>query len=98
MRESQSGLRQLYQTISDLDFLLSQTRPQSEDDKSLVALQSAYGEGWLSLPDYLTALQIRAATVETYYRQLSDYYDAIFTLENLTGVRFLTFSEAKEEN
>lgn len=98
LRESQSGLRQLYQTISDLDFLLSQTRPQSEDDKSLVALQSAYGEGWLSLPDYLTALQIRAATVETYYRQLSDYYDAIFTLENLTGVRFLTFSEAKEEN
>ena len=98
LREAGSRLQHVYQTIIDLDGLLSQNRSHSDDAKSLVALQSAYREGWLSLPDYLSALQIRAATVETHYRQLGDYYDAIIELENLTGVRFLTFSEAKEDN
>ena len=52
----------------------------------------SYREGWMSLAELLSAIQIHDHGIQQYFSQLTDYYRSLLELEALTGQILVTFS------
>ncbi|MCH7859784.1 MAG: TolC family protein [Candidatus Marinimicrobia bacterium] len=52
----------------------------------------SYQEGWMSLTELLSAIQIHDHGIQQYFSQLTDYYQRLLKLEALTGQILVTFS------
>ena len=52
----------------------------------------SYQEGWMSLTELLSAIQIHDHGIQQSFSQLTDYYQRLLKLEALTGQILVTFS------
>ena len=81
----------LVRLIEDTELALS-TIPFQIDDAPLVMsnLLFSYQEGQLSLDEFLGAIQIEVTGFRDYFDLLSVYYENIFRLEAITGVKIVS--------
>ncbi|KAA3613742.1 MAG: TolC family protein [Calditrichaeota bacterium] len=78
----------IIQTNSEL---LRRNNFELQSDKIADDLRAAYEEGALSLPEFLSAIQSVRAGSKMYTIQLTEYYQAIFELETISGQNLVTF-------
>lgn len=67
-----------------------------EIDRRLDELAVSYGEGWISLADFLGGVEIYAGGIEDFFGLLGEFYDIAFELEALTE-RELVLPAAPEQ-
>ena len=66
------------------------------DDESLNSLNDllhAYEEGWFTLNEFLTAIEIEVTGMKNYTDQVILYFENLFELEAITATTLVTFAE-----
>ncbi len=87
-----AGIKTTVSNIGDIQSWLDNVDASLvEDPNRITSLMTAYREGWISLTELLTAVQIYADSDQKYYRQLIVYYRNVFHLEAITGQIFVNF-------
>jgi outer membrane protein TolC len=85
-------IRILTRSIEESQKILTTVANHPEEDiEFLNTLLQSYEEGWLTLSELLSAIQIETAGFEDYYDLLIKYYENLFELEALTGEKLITF-------
>ena len=87
-----SQLNSIKENIEKIGKWLEKYDAELKENKQFTSnLISAYDEGWMSLTEFLNAIEIHVGSNELYYDQLSNYYEKIFNLEAITGEELITF-------
>lgn len=87
-------VRALTELIKEARQALASASPHFEEDsQDINSLLYSYEEGWLTLNELLTAIQIEVTGSKGYYDQLIQFYQNLFQLETITGESLVSFEE-----
>jgi len=87
----QSDLNNLINTINVGSALIQKNNFRGHSFEIADNLFAAYKEGALSLPEFLSSIQIYREGSRQYTKLLIEYYRAVFELEALSGKQLVTF-------
>lgn len=77
--------------IRDAQSLLDEYADMFSSTRVMSDLVFSFKEGWITLTDLLSGIQVYADALESYYTHLAHYYDTIFYMEVLTGEELVQF-------
>jgi outer membrane protein TolC len=93
-RELSGRIEALVSAASELRHALGLVADHFHQDMEAVnTLLFSYQEGWMSLSEFLNAIQIDVTGMQDYYNQLIDYYSSLFELEAITGQKLVSFDQ-----
>lgn len=93
-RELSGRIEALVSSANELRHALGLAADHFHQDMEAVnTLLFSYEEGWMSLSEFLNAIQIEINGMQDYYNQLIDYYSNLFELEAITGQRLVSFGQ-----
>ncbi|GAB4328312.1 MAG: hypothetical protein Kow0037_02520 [Calditrichia bacterium] len=87
----QNRVIQLYQQVSGFEHTqenLRLNRPHTP--QTIDQIVSSYKEGWSTLNEMLSGIELYQSFLQSHLQLLQDYYHAIFELEYLTGTTLIT--------
>ena len=93
-RELSGRIEALVSSVNELRQALGLVVDHFDQDMEAVnTLLFSYEEGWMSLSEFLNAIQIEINGMQDYYNQLIDYYSNLFELEAITGQKLVSFGQ-----
>ncbi len=96
--EVETRIGNLVKTIRESQHSLGTVADHFEEDlEALNSLVYSYEEGWMTLNEFLNAIQIEVTGLKDYYSHLINYYEKIFQLEAITGTKLVTFEDRSKQ-
>lgn len=90
--QMEADIRALVSAINESQTALAHASDHFQEDReALDDLLYTYEEGMLNLNDLLSAIQIEVSGLNDYYDHLNRFYEAVFTLESITGQTLVQF-------
>ena len=89
--ELQHRIQEYSALVDEAQWLLNRYAEKFQSTKLMSGLVFSFQEGWLTLSDLLSGIQVYADALESYYTHLAHYYGYIFQLEVITGQTLVQF-------
>lgn len=89
--EMMNHLQESVQLVQESQLLLADYATQFETTDVMDNLVFSFKEGWLSLTELFSSIEVYASAIESYYAHVLHYYENIFQLEALTGQELVQF-------
>ncbi len=89
--ELKNRIKESSALVQDAQVLLDDYSALFQTNEMMSNLVFSFQEGWITLTDFFSGIEVYADAIESYYAHLQHYYEHIFQLEAVTGQELVWF-------